>query len=486
MKRKNRFSKRTKKRITILAAISLILLSPLLITMVGFSPYLTQDGSVYLLSGDVIKNFEFDRFDGDLIPLSKMMYENKLCFETQNIWRLEKDDIVKIKGYEVGGTTYLYYKVFMTNTINIFTNALLNQMSEKAEQVEEDFLAGHYRHSGLAGDHMFSWDSYITWKHWNFGDIWNYNYRNNVFQGSLEMSFDIAPSPLPDIFGDYAYKKFDYIAVSSASVTSATHGKMSEDVPDILTATPEVYREEYSSESGGDISGKVKGGYENYWDPDTDLDDMGITLSFDAGMSYQLSGSMFPKNKDGTPIWDPEATGRSMTDCKIRYSVYSLSPVVAEYGGRLSWLEQHLTTIDKWALFKGFYVGLKDYHEEEQTEYRQIALHGWNRYVQAKMVVAFNIWTGVEIEALSEEYEQMRLHNPEKFYDLLIWSSLVGGFGGGKQYTAPANNIFEGLFDFFGGIFNFIITVVIIGVGLYIFIKVGVPMIKRRAVRNQN
>lgn len=481
-KRKIKFSKRTKTII----ALSLILLFPLLITTVSLSPIMTTEGSLYLLSGDVIKNFEFDKFDGDTIPASNMMYDNKLCFETQNIWRLEKDDIVKVLAYNTGNTTYLYYKVFMTNAINIFSNVRLNQMSEKAEQVEKTFLAGSYEHQGIFGDHMFSWSSDITWNHWDFGDIWNYNYINNLFQGSLEMSFDIAPSPLPDIFGEYAYKQFDYIAVSSASVTDATHGLMSEDIPEILTVIPEVYREEYSEESGGDISGNVEGGFEYIWDPDIDLDNMGVTQSFDAGMSYQESGSMSPKNKDGTPIWDPKDTGASMTDCRISYGVYSMSPVVMEYGGRLSWMEQNIVTKDKIQLLPpAIVVELKSYHEETQTEFGQIALHGWNRYLQSEMVVCFNIWTAVEIEALTEEYEYLKLHYPQEYYDLLIWSSLVGGFGGGRQYTTDPINPLGDLFDFFGGIFNFIIIVIIVGVGLYVFVVVGVPLLKAKALKDK-
>lgn len=487
----------SKKSRNIILLISIILIVPL-VSMIGinaFSGFGTGGGSIYLLSGDVIKNFEFDKFDGDIIPPSHIMYENKLIFESQNIWRLEQDDVVKITAYDVGNTTYLYYKVFMTNTINVFTNVRLDQMSEKANKIKEPFHAGHYRHSGIYGDHMFSWDSEIYWEHWEFGDIWNYNFDNNHFQGLLEMSFDIAPSPLPDIFGEYAYKKFDYIAVSSASVASATHGKMSEDVPEIITAIPEVYRDEYNDESGGDPAGNIKGGFLWAWDTKADLDDMGITQSFDAGLNYQLSGSMFPKNKDGTPIWDPRYTGESMTDCKIGYGIYSLSPVVAEYGGRLTWQQEDIETQDyydpeplDWAHVS---VKLKKNAENQQTEYRQIALHGWNRYIQTKMVVAFYIWTGVEIEALTEDYEYLKLHYPEEYYDMLIWSSLVGGFGGGKQYTAdPIDiDIFEDLFgDLFGDIGDIImliIVIAVIGIGGYIFLVVGVPALKARQMKKQ-
>lgn len=474
----------SRKSLAILVVI-IITVPLLIITVVPFTGVGLGDGSIYLESSNIIKNFDFYKFDGDVIPVSNIMYTDKLAFETQNVWTLEQDDIIQLTAYDVGNTTYLYYKVFMKNAINIFTSVALNQMSKKAEKVEESFLAGHYEHDAVLHENDFSWDSYITWQHWDFGDdVWNYNFDNNHFEGSLEMTFDIAQNPLPEIVGEFATKKFDYIAVSSAGVVSAEHGLMSKDVPEILTVIPEEYREEHSEEFGGD-AGDIEGGFEAYWDPDTDLENLGITSSFDASMSYQESGSMFPKNKDGSSVWDPKDTGTSMTDCKIQYGVYSLSPVVMEYGGKLSWMEQQLGTKVVYE-FPFKWVTKKDwYSERAQTEYGQIALHGWNRYIQTEMVVAFNIWTAVEIELLPEDYEYMKLHTPTEYYDMLIWSSLVGGFGGGKQYTADPVDPFSGFFDFLEDIIYFIIIIVVIGIGLYVFIKVGVPYMQKRTLEDK-
>jgi len=446
-----------------------------------FAPF-DLEGTIYLTASDVIKNFKFDEFDGDEIPLSNMIYDNKLIFETQNVWTLEQDDVVNILSYDVDGTVYTYYKVFMTNTINVFTSVSLDQMSSKAERVEESFLAGYYEHQGLFGDHMFSWDSYITWNHWDFGDIRGYGFDNNYFEGSLEMTFDISQNTLPEFIDDFAIKRFDYIAVSSASVISAEHGLMSKDVSDILTIIPEKYTEEVNDESGGDIIGDIKGGFEYYWDPDTRLENLGVGKSFDGGMSYQKSGSMIPTTKDGSPIWDAKDTGKSMTDCRIGYGVYSMSPVVQEYYGKLTWKEQNVVTIDKLKLLlPTVYVSLKSYHEEALTETRPIALHGWNRFFQAETEVCFNIWSAYDIEAI-EDPEDDPLENPEEYYDMLIWLSLVNGFGGGEQYTADPIDPFSGLFDLFGGIFNFIILVIVAGVGLYVFVKVGVPYMRKKAL----
>lgn len=460
---------------------SILLLVPFMFIggAIAFSPSTSSGESAYIMSGDVIKNFRFDSFDGDTIGLDNMLYNYKLYFETQSVWRLQKDDVVRILAYDVGGTTYLYFKIRMTNNINIFTNVKLNQMSSKAVKVEESFLAGSYEHDAWFDWNDFSWDSYITWYHWDFGDIYNYNWQNNLFQGSLVMSFDISSNLK---FGEYTYKQFDYIAVSSAAVVETKHGLMSDDLPEVLIEIPTEYETaEENEKSGGETGGNIKGGFVGIWNPNIDLDNIGMTESFDSGIQPPSDGSsMTPTNKDGTPIWDAKTEGQSMTGCKIRTNIGSLSPVVFEIGGKLSWTEEDIKT--KVDLF-GKTKLVRD-TEIAQTRYGQIALHGWNRYIQIEQEVWFNIWTAVEIEALTDDMEYMKLHTPEEFYNLLIWSSLVDGFGGGRQHTPdPGIDWLGGLFD---NIVSIIILIAVIAISILIIVKVVIPYFSRKAKEPTN
>ena len=443
---------------------------------------------VLVLSGDIIKNFKFESIGSEPI-VDGSAYNGKLRFEDQSVWRLTKDQVHFIGSHEDGGITYLRYKIMPTTRINIFTNVLINQMSETFKPVTESLEAGYYKHYRLGAIPQYDWTQYIEWEHWEFGDIRTYNLRNNVFEGTVVMSFDINANPLPAIFGNYAEKQFDYIAVSSAGVISATRGKMSEDMPTITGATPAEYdsgkRKDYI---GDDIGGQgtENGDFNHLFDPMTFLSiDSEPSDSFDVGIRTQLSGSMRPTTKAGGAIWDPEDTERSMTDAKIKYNLYSLSPIVYEYKARLSWFKQHLETED-WLEWFNIIVIVRRDTQDVMTENRQVALHGINRYIQVEMYVAFDIWTAVKLGALTEEYEYMKLHFPEEYYDELIWSSLVGGWGGSHQKTGtpPPFDPFGWLEDIFGGffgdIFSTVLTIVLVAVGLYIFIRIGIPLIRRK------
>ena len=70
------------------------------------------------------------------------------------------------------------------------------------------------------------------------------------------------------------------------------------------------------------------------------------------------------------------------------------------------------------------------------------------------------------------EIDELELQTPEEYYDELMWQLLVDGWGGGTTYIeAPTGINFEEIF------WMIIILVVIVG-GIYVFVQIGVPLIK--------
>ena len=100
-------------------------------------------------------------------------------------------------------------------------------------------------------------------------------------------------------------------------------------------------------------------------------------------------------------------------------------------------------------------------------------------------------------ELLKDDYENKRLYTPEEYYDELIWSTIVGGWSGSLQVTAapqtPINAVedfFNGIADWFGnlsfaGIMAVIVIVIVILIGLYMFIKIGLPLLLKRSAKKR-
>ncbi len=318
-----------------------------MISLFVITPYTTSvtttttsdDDDIYVLRGDIIKNFKFDKFMNRSISQSGMVDGNRLVFESQPEWQVDKDNIQFLYSHDVGNKRYLYYKVAMTNTMNVYTNVPLGAAASYLTPVDEEFEIIDFEYYNEWGKLKEEWESEITWSHWNFGNIRQFNSQHNSWSGTLEMSFDIAQSPLPNIFkdeqGEEYTKSFDYITVSSVGVADSKFGLLSEDQPNIQTMTPQSY--DAVSQARNSVS-EESGREENLvLDPGTTMSDAFVLNSFDEGIVPPTPGSSSnPTLKNGEPIYDARNEEKSMTDCKFVVNIARLSPVIMEYGTSLS------------------------------------------------------------------------------------------------------------------------------------------------------
>lgn len=451
-----------------------------------------RDATQYISATDILKNFTFESI-GDETIVSGGAFDNKLRFDTQMEWILYKDDVTALNYIEDEGDTYLKYRVVLRNKINMYTNVRINQMAQSMYEVKDTYLGMTYTHLGIDGGTSEYWQKYITWEHWEFGDIKNWNYQNNYFNGRIKMSFDIDDNPVPNTFGDYTDKNFDYIAVESAGIVTNTYGLMSDDMPDIIVLTQSEEESEVKDSATSFDFGNLEHDdkdYRSIIDPNVVVT-VGSepTESYDSSILPDTAGSsMDPETKAGGVLWDPE-NEQSMTGCNIYYDLSALSPVVYKYTGALSYTEYDLETQheytenfwDAWATF----VDEKHFYAWSTVKYGDVALHGINRYIQVDMIVAFVIWTSVTLGTLTEYYEQMQLSAPSEYYDALIWSTLAGGWKGSTigEGGDPGIDIFGDLFDFLdgiGGIITLILVIAIAGIGIYIFFVFVMPLVRRK------
>lgn len=438
-----------------------------------------DEGDVYLLSNDIIKNFRFETFDGGSITLGGQYGRNQLQFESQASWRINPDDIQLINVYTEGDIAYIRYKVAMTSKINIYTtNTLLSvSANNRLGRINEEFLVAKYSHHGLFGDTMWGWESNVNWLHYNFGDIRQWNGAMNTYSGDLVMSFDIAQSPLPNFqtqSGDTITKNFDYIAVSSIGVVDNKHGLLDNSAPEIVGLTPAEYGTPSSILGALENYGATSGGsWDATYDPLIELRiPSAPSNTFDSGIIPQSAGSdMHPTTKGGDPIWNPESRQASMPDAEFRYHVGKLSPVVKEWIGTLTYRYIRYQTIDECNLFCiGVHTKVRSNTQSRQTHTRPVALHVTNRYIQPEVKVVFDIFTSYSIDVGSDGLEDYDLDFPAEYYDLLTWITTVDGFGGGYQYTSGLD--FLGLGGFFSqfGIWIVVIIVIVGLIALYIFV----------------
>lgn len=469
--------RRTKTYILIIGVLSISLLT---FFSFGLDPFYSDTSNIYITGNDVVKNFKIDSFDGAALA------NGKLKVETGAFWKTTPDDIELLVVYEEGNQAFLEYRVTMRNKVNIFTNVRLGDAVETNLDVDREvFHVGSYKHLALDGNTRVYWDSYLTWSHYDFGEVRSHNIANNLFSGDLKFSFDINPSPLPDLFtdeqGQNVTKEFDYISIDAIYVSDSTYGSLSKDLPEIVGLTPAEYdlaeRNDYTGGSKeGTMIHKESGKDKSFmWNPDISL---GSTFyeTIDPGIQpMSVGASLNPTTKSGALIWDPKMRSESMTDCQFTYQLGALAPLVYQYFSKLTYYKQTIVIQDKWSglLDLGSYV-VKNI-DEKKTITRPVALHVTNRYVQAEITIVFKLFTSFTITPL--DVDEPELEVPEEYYDELIWNTVVDGFGGGNTYT-------EGIT--FGGLADLLMIVIVIAVviaGLYIFMKVVVPLLILRMGR---
>ncbi|MFX1567900.1 MAG: hypothetical protein ACFFCV_05980 [Promethearchaeota archaeon] len=458
------------------------------VLIVGLPQSVSANGNTFIVSNDLIKNFKFESFDGRSVSQSGQTLAKDLQFESQASWNIYPDDISLLDIYTDGDNAYIRYKVAMTSKVNMYTTLDVVDCAQDGQlkQVSDTYLVAKYQHLGLFGDVMHGWEESVTWNHYDFGNIKQWNSANNDYDGDLVMSFDIAQNLLPNfqtVSGDSLLKNFDYIAVSSVAVVDNTYGKLDSSVPTVVGITPRDYEEEYSSMQNptSAIKSKIASAtrmFDAYYDPNIRLNIPTTPQnSWDGGITPQSAGSsMNPTTKTGDPIWNPETKQTSMKDCKCIYHIGSLSPLVTEYYGTLSFKYIFYRSIDYWDTL--LHIGIKEYSKvpNDQSYTKPVALHCTNRYIQTTIRVVFDVFCSYKIDVGSDSIEDYNLDFPEEYYDLLLWLTTVDGFGGGETHTAEAGGLF-------GDYTTWIIIIAIVAVGILVLVFVVMPILKARQSR---
>jgi len=428
----------------------------------------------YITSGDVIRNFKFQSFDGKTITSGGTVVglDDRLKFEMGATWTANPYDVHALYAEQVGDIVYINYDVLFTREFNFYSNVDLNgavETGKSADPIRESFQTGLYKHFGLFGPppHIVT-TSYISFTHLDVGNIYAHNRDYNTFSGNLEMNFDIDPTPLPDTLvdsnGNTANKQFDYIGIKTVYVVDSTHGFLSETAPYVVGLEPS----EYDSKADALVTDAKPDGFYAAYDPNVVLSNPPvISNTYDVRTQSATIGSYLnPTLKNGGDLYDPKESEKSTENCTFTYNIGALSPLVIAYSNTLSYNYQECSTQD--GLFGLTYSGL---YSKRESATRVTALHVSNRYIHATIGVMFSVWSSYKIEAIESDLPGLQF--PQEYYDLLIFNSMVDGFGGGELYHETPNFL-EDILGVFGQITNIIITLIIlaiVGVVLYVVAK---------------
>ncbi len=451
-----------------------------------------EDEEIFLFSGDLIKNFKFENFRGiEISPGGKVL--NYLNFASDQIWRLNKTDVELVQ--TVKGTDSLFFRYFvrLTNDIFIYTSVPLSQATETFDTVPGSALAYTVnRGTGLFCAGKIITVGTMTGTFVEMGNVVEWNTDRHAYFGDLNMSFDIQEDPLPasivDNLGNDYTKGFQHISIASATILENEVGKLSDDIPRFDVILP-------AEDSLTDRSGE---GYQESTslEPPTGQDEIErefsinvnerITRTYiqnrfqDPVIPDVVGSSLNPTDKNGDPIFDPQAEQRSMQNGSINYNVGAISPLVYEWWAQLAWNQYSIITCDPVLL-----ASWVDIVVQPRSTSFPVGVSVNNRWIRSKLAIVFDIWTEYEIVAKDDpQVVQNILNQPQEFYDDLAFTITIGGITDGifRRTRTP------GLLDqIFGNIFNFLLFVVII----IIVILVGFAVLRfylspeRRARRRE-
>lgn len=466
------------------------------------------EDEIYVLSGDLVKNFKFDSIDGTEIDSGGSAHNNRLKFESEPLWEIKKDTIELVYTEEKGNETYMYYKLPMYNTFNIYTNTRLSDVCSKMEKKSKNFHAGSFQHYGCFGDipdDYEDWSRDITLHYWDFGNIRAHNEGNNIFGGTVDMSFDIAPSTLPETFKNEDgtwLKKFDYIGVSSAAVLGSEYDKMSDDEPEFDVRTAKDYSDtegKADEPDHGDMKAEADCASKDFsgeWDPDVKVENYEEPSdTWDGGIQPPSDdSSLNPTGPDGSKLWDPYADNKneSVESVELHTNIGKISPYVELYKADFSWDTLDIDVTDEWSPkpFACNWDLSASRNPGSETETKPVALHVTNRYIQVEVQVVFNLWSSYEVQTkeplkdktgYTGKNENYSIGRPNEYYDKLLWSIVEDGWGGGEQETEAPTGLFD---DLFGGLteetLDKIILIVFLIIGSILFVAIAYYIIKWR------
>lgn len=472
--------KKESKNIAFLTLFIVSILGLSFFGIISVSPYAhAVDPNAYISGTDIIKNFRVREFDGEsIIGKTIPSKDGKVYFESGPEWRAYKDDLSSVQVWTIGNQCVFKYELTFTNFINIYTNYLISDASElPIVKVTDNIYAGTFEHRGVLWNALLpdlfvldEWTYRIKWDHYDFGNIINHN-NDKVISGDVIMDFDIATSPLPDVyedsFGNSISKDFDYIGVSSAYIYSNSYGKMSEDMPEIQGIVASEERKEMNHTTPE--SGAYPSGYTYEWDPEIQYS-IYETIIVDNGIKPQTEfTSMNPTQRNGVLAWDARDKGMSMVDCEFSYTVPRLSPIIYGWEGLLQYKEIDLYV--KETIGAGVSVTFSDM---DNSKVGDVAIHLINRYIQSLMKLKFNIWSSFTFDLGVDQ--EFLLAQPQEYYDELLWTSIVYGFGGGIVHVEDPYPELAGV-----GIITIIIILIIVCVVIYVSYKLGKSYLRGRS-----
>lgn len=429
---------------------------------------------IYITSGDVIRNFKMESFNGMEITSGGTVVglDDQIKFEMGALWTTNPNDVVPVYVSQVNDIVYIRYDIPFYNSFNAYTNLDMNECTNASlDSIEESIQCAEYRHRGLFGDTLWMWKAFLKWNHLDIDGIRDYNAQHNIFSGDIKFSFDIDDSPLPDSLTDYngnpITKQFDYIGIKTIFLNEGVDGLLSAETPTVVGTVPDDY---VMTDPG-----KFKDGTQSSYDPTPTLNDPFISDTADMRLQYQSNGSSCnPTQKGGALLYDPEEKESSTENCEFSVNIGSLSPLVTLYSSTLSYKFQQIETQDtaKYVFPFGVENDIKTVENEDHaySETRSTALYVSNRYIHFEVGVIFTVYSAYNVEAL-DSGEVPELQFPQEYYDNLVFSSVVDGFGGGVIHE---KGVTYGLAWSDEEIMTFIIVVIIIIIlacGVYLFFR---------------
>jgi len=385
--------------------------------------------TIFLSPNALIKDFSFDAID-NLSISGNQAFGGRLQMQRGANWIIDKDDVEVIHSYKSGNRTVSYLSVPAKMNITFFTNINLDKASRKMVKKQDEYQVGYLKHLNQIGFTRYKEEQNIYYSYYDFGDIQEYNSLYNDFSGSIDMTFNLVDTGLPqtvDFSNTTHEKSFQYVGVSSAQVNSYYTYNLTPSAPNLYGQAPNSPESDERASWETDDQPIAEDGYTLHWDHNISVDPITpASVSFDGGIIPQAEGSsLSPTLANGSDTWSGEY--RSMPDCKLSYSLSSISPIVKEYYSELQYTSYR--TILKDGVVDFLKIGPKLVGEtiDTKTVRKPMALHVINRGIMTELQVNIGILTAYETEIVEDPNENIIFQDPEEIVEERSWTTIVDG-----------------------------------------------------------
>jgi len=381
---------------------------------------------IYLTGDSLIKDFSFDSINNETIT-GNQAFGGKLQLQRGANWIIDKDEIETIYSYISGNRTISYLNMPVKINISIATNVNLAQGSRKMAQMQDEYQVGYLKHYNILGLTRYTEEQYLYYTYYDFGDVMSYNSLYNDFSGSIDMTFNLVDTGLPQIveFDNSTYQKsFQYIGVRSAQVNNYHTFNLTTSEPNLYGLSPNAPE---SDERGGFSTDTEPTAidYELHWDHDVSVTPITpASLSFDGGITLQAEGSsLTPTLANGSDTWS--GVYQSMPDCKLTYNLASISPIVKEYYSELQYTSYRTILKDGVVDFLKIGPTLVGETIDTKTVRKPMALHVINRGGYIELQVNLGILSAYETEVV--DTGDVNLQESQEKIEEFSWTAMVDG-----------------------------------------------------------